>query len=71
MSYCLKYTSASQLKLDIKSYTVSGIMVSFKDSMIAKDDNMRKSITNLVRLLNSTLKMASFYDVDLSNPLEL
>ncbi|CAD8177982.1 unnamed protein product [Paramecium octaurelia] len=70
-SYCLKYTSASQLKLDIKSYTVSGIMVSFKDSMIAKDDNMRKSITNLVRLLNSTLKMASFYDVDLNNPLEL
>jgi len=46
-------------------------MVSFKDSMIAKDDNMRKSITNLVRLLNSTLKMASFYDVDLNNPLEL
>ncbi|CAD8086740.1 unnamed protein product [Paramecium primaurelia] len=71
LSYCLKYTSASQLKLDIKSYTVSGIMVSFKDSMIAKDDNTRKSISNLVRLLNSTLKLNSFYDVDLNNPLEL
>ncbi|CAD8179491.1 unnamed protein product [Paramecium pentaurelia] len=71
LSYCLKYTSASQLKLDIKSYTVSGIMVSFKDSMIAKDDNTRKSISNLVRLLNSTLKLTSFYDVDLNNPLEL
>ncbi|CAD8173736.1 unnamed protein product [Paramecium octaurelia] len=71
LTYCLKYTSASQLKLDIKSYTVSGIMVSFKDSMIARDDNTRKAISNLVRLLNSTLKLNSFYDVDLNNPLEL
>lgn len=46
-------------------------MVSFKDSMIAKDDNTRKAISNLVRLLNSTLKLTSFYDVDLNNPLEL
>lgn len=40
------------MKLDIKSYTVSGIMVSFKDSMIARDENMKKSISNLVRTLN-------------------
>ncbi|CAD8110556.1 unnamed protein product [Paramecium sonneborni] len=71
LTYCLKYTTASTLKLDIKSYTVSGIMISFKDSMIAKDENLRKSISNLIKTLNSSLKTSSFYQVDLNNLLEL
>lgn len=36
-------------------------MISFKDSMIAKDENLRKSISNLIKTLNSTLKTSSFY----------
>ncbi|CAD8203151.1 unnamed protein product [Paramecium pentaurelia] len=71
LTYCLKYTSGSTLKLDIKSYTVSGIMISFKDSMIAKDENLRKSISILIKSLNSSLKSSSFYQVDLNNLLEL
>ncbi|CAD8203687.1 unnamed protein product [Paramecium octaurelia] len=71
LSYCLKYTSGSSLKLDIKSYTVSGIMISFKDSMIAKDEGLRKTISNLIKTLNSSLKTSSFYQVDLNNLLEL
>ncbi|CAD8201828.1 unnamed protein product [Paramecium octaurelia] len=71
LTYCLKYTSGSSLKLDIKSYTVSGIMISFKDSMIAKDENLRKSIFVLIKTLNSSLKTSSFYQVDLNNLLEL
>ncbi|CAK93973.1 unnamed protein product (macronuclear) [Paramecium tetraurelia] len=71
LTYCLKYTSGSSLKLDIKSYTVSGIMISFKDSMIAKDESLRKSISALIKTLNSSLKTSSFYQVDLNNLLEL
>ncbi|CAD8189757.1 unnamed protein product [Paramecium pentaurelia] len=71
LTYCLKYTSGSSLKLDIKSYTVSGIMISFKDSMIAKDESLRKSISILIKTLNSSLKTSQFYQVDLNNLLEL
>lgn len=56
LSYCLKYTSAGQLKLDIKSFTQSGILVSVKDSLIASDELAKKTITQLIKNLNSQLK---------------
>ncbi|KAM3146020.1 hypothetical protein pb186bvf_001998 [Paramecium bursaria] len=72
LSYCLKYTSAGQLKLDIKSFTQSGILVSVKDSLIASDEVAKKTITQLIKNLNAQLKKQNkYYELDLGNPLEL
>lgn len=47
-------------------------MISFKDSTIAKDENAKRQISDLVRSLNIALKNSrQIYEVDLNNPLEL
>lgn len=46
-------------------------MISFKDSLIAKDEYAKKQISTLVKNINAALKTQKFHEVDLNNPLEL
>ncbi|CAD8047745.1 unnamed protein product [Paramecium primaurelia] len=70
--YFLQSSSQSSIKLEIKSYTLQGVMITIKDTKSDFDELTKQRIINLTKILNQQLKsQKAVNELDFTNPLEL
>ncbi|CAK88364.1 unnamed protein product (macronuclear) [Paramecium tetraurelia] len=70
--YFLQSSSQSSIKLEIKSYTLQGVMITIKDTKSDFDELNKQRIINLTKILNQQLKsQKAVNELDFTNPLEL
>ncbi|CAD8059108.1 unnamed protein product [Paramecium sonneborni] len=72
LNYFLQSSSKSSIKLEIKSYTLQGVMITIKDTKSDFDELTKQRIINLTKILNQQFKnQKAVNELDFTNPLEL